>query len=76
MASWALGTAVLRGDGGGLCGLAAISSQRCDPCEVARCTLRDARDFKGARLGGLLETGVISDSLHGVAPTWICASTG
>ena len=40
------GPAVLRGDGGGLYGFAAISSQRCDSCEVARCTATGrARDL-------------------------------
>ena len=42
----ALCTAVLRGDGGELCGLAAIYLQRCDSCEVARCTATGrARDL-------------------------------
>ena len=40
VASWALGTAVLRGASGGLCGLAAISSQRCASIDGTRCTAK------------------------------------
>ena len=44
---------MLRGDGGELCGLAAISSQRCASIEVARCTAK--ADFKAAAARGARE---------------------